>query len=193
MGFLKKLGSGLVDIATTLIPGGIDDAIVAGIRGTSGGGSRGSLASGNQLIQPPNMGTPPLGIPGGTYFPDIPYLPDFADVEQFFRGQNVMSDGGSGGNGLAQTTQQLVGSNQIVMEPGKKTINTAPPGYVVVTLPSGQKKAVLKSVARKFGLWKPRSKPPITASDWKKLKRAEQVKKKAKKIAQTADFKVTKK
>lgn len=213
MGFLSKLGDiakGVGRVATSFIPGPLDDALFeAGVQavGQISGAGRGG---GPKLVRPgqvqgiasgqqPNMGNPPFAFPGGGPFPfgDIPGVPDLFDVGQVLQGQNPFTSAnqtnGTMANNLSRTTQQLIGSNQIVMEPGKKVINTAPPGYVIVTLPNGSKKAVLKSVARKFGLWKARSKPPISASDWKKLKRAEQVKKKAKKIAQTADFKVTKK
>lgn len=209
MGFLSKLGDiakGVGNFVTDVIPGGIDDAIfdagvgfVGQLSGRGGGSDRGRLARPNQVAQQPNMGNPPFAFPGSGTFPfgDIPNVPDLFDVGQILQGQDPFTsanqNNGGMSNQLANTTKQLMGSNQIVMEPGKKVINTAPPGYVVVTLPSGAKKAVLKTVARKFGLWKPRSKPPISASDWKKLKRAEQVKKKAKRIGKTAGFKVTNK
>lgn len=141
---------------------------------------------------PPGFGQPTGQIPNGngTFFPDFPFIPDLGDVEQFLRGG---ARAALNGNGLSGTVSQLVGSNQIVMEPGRKVIADAPPGYVIVNMPDGSKKAVLKDIARKLGLWKARSKPPISASDWKKLKAADRVKKKAKKIAQTADWKCVKK
>lgn len=58
----------------------------------------------------------------------------------------------------------------------------APKGYVVVRDPSGKPYAVLKSVARSFGLWKPARKPPISATDWKNFKRNQAIEKKLKKI-----------
>lgn len=66
-----------------------------------------------------------------------------------------------------------------------------PTGYVAITLPDGSRACALKGVARAAGLWRPRPKPPIKASDWRKLKTAARVRKKAKKIGQTAGFKCT--
>lgn len=130
-----------------------------------------------------------------TFFPDIPGIPDLGDVEQVLRGQNPFAAGGilPGRNGMAYGDQGLI-PQSVVVEPIQKVQNTAPPGYVIVDMPDGSgKKAVLKEVARKLDLWKPRSKPPISASEWKKLKAADRVKKKAKKIATTADWKCVKK
>lgn len=167
------------------------------------------------IFSPPAQGQPPgptqvpqdqFGLPSGLVDPhvnqgyppgmdprqptDIPWVPDYADLQQMMEGENPFTAAGSNGSGLAA----LMGYNQIVMNPGSKLIADAPPGYVIVDMPDGSgKKAVLKSVARRLGLWKPRKKPPITASEWGKLKAAERVKKKAKKIAQTADFSVKKK
>lgn len=159
----------------------------------------------SQLQQPqPTGGVPPgFGqdtgrIPGNgglldilTGRRDIPFVPDPADVRQLGRGENPFAQ--MQANGLTRDVNQLLGSNQIVMQPGQKVINTAPKGWVVVDMPDGTKKAVLKSVAKKLGLWKKRKKPPISASDWNKLKRADAVKKKAKRIGKKAGFKVTKK
>ena len=51
----------------------------------------------------------------------------------------------------------------------------APRGYVIVECPenSGRKVAMLKELARKYGYWKPRKKPPISVKDWRCLMRAE--------------------
>lgn len=151
-------------------------------------------------------GTPPLGVPQGVGLPDIPNVPDLRDAFQILQGQDPTTDAGqeqvrtvapqtgmSSNGTLARELDELGFPNRLVLPAGQKTIATAPKGYVVVTMPDGSKKAVLKTIARKLGLWKSRSKPPISASDWKKLKAAERVKKKAKKIGKTAGFKVTKK
>lgn len=70
-----------------------------------------------------------------------------------------------------------------------------PPGYVAVDLDGdGQNDAcVLKGVARAMKMWKARPKPPIKASDWRAMKKADRVRKKAKKIAKTAGFSCKKK
>lgn len=197
MGFLSRIGDiakGVARTATRFIPGPVDDLIVEGAIGginrlTSGGRSRPPRIMRAQNLTRPNMGVPPPAIPripgltgGDISVPGIDF--PFVDFDANFS---------SGQNGLAGNVAELMGSNKIVMEPGQKVIADAPPGYVIVNMPDGSKKAVLKSVARKLGLWKPRRKPPISASDWHKLKVADRVRNKAKKIAQTADFKVTKK
>lgn len=97
-------------------------------------------------------------------------------------------------NGNGSDIEALLGPNRVVVEPELKLINSAPPGFVIVDMPDGSgKKAVRREVARMLGLWKPRKKPPISASDWGKLKAADRVAKKAKRIADTAGFKCTKK
>jgi hypothetical protein len=51
---------------------------------------------------------------------------------------------------------------------------------------------MLKTLARKFGLWKPAKKPPISVSDWDKLKAFGRVQRKADKIAKEAGLHVSK-
>lgn len=59
----------------------------------------------------------------------------------------------------------------------------APKGYVVLKDSSGRPFAVNKQIARSMGLWKPSAKPPISATDYKHLKRNKVLEKKLKKIA----------
>lgn len=59
----------------------------------------------------------------------------------------------------------------------------APRGYVVLRDASGKPFAVNKAMAKAFGLWRPKKKPPISVSDWQAFKKAERVEKKLKKIA----------
>lgn len=190
MGFLTKLGDiGKSILNQVPVVGGISKAAFGevgerGFVGRIGGG--GGLTSEAGGFQAPMPG---MGLPSLPRFPGM--MP------------NGSSNGNGGGgpylngNGNGQYSDEistLLGGDRIVMEPRQKVINTAPPGWVVVDMPDGSgKKAVRKEVARCLGLWKARSKPPISASDWKKLKTANRVKNKAKKIAQTADFKCTKK
>lgn len=204
MGFLKKIGKGLANIATSLIPGPFDDAIVNTL--ISGNreqppqipqfGSRPSRFGTPRLVRNParnaNQGVPPRAVPT-RIFPDIPFVPDLGDVEQFLRGGDPTTSGGAGllsmlgGNGNGALAQLGI-PNKIVMPAQQKVIADAPPGFVIVTAPSGQKFAVEKEFAKRNKLWKPRKKPPISAGDWQKLKTANRVKNKAKKIAETADF-----
>lgn len=64
----------------------------------------------------------------------------------------------------------------LTVAPGMRMVATAPPGYVIVTNPfTGEKTGMVKEIARKFGFWKPRPKPPITASEYRKFKTAKRV------------------
>lgn len=67
----------------------------------------------------------------------------------------------------------------------------APPGYVIVMC-GGHKVAMDKDVARAKGYWKPRSKPPITASEYKTVRKAERVKGKISRMVKSADKAVSK-
>lgn len=64
-----------------------------------------------------------------------------------------------------------------------KTYVRAPRGYVVVRDAQGRPFAVNKMIAKQFGIWKPKKKPPISVRDWQSFKRAKSVEKKLKKIA----------
>lgn len=77
----------------------------------------------------------------------------------------------------------------ITMQPTAQVINRAPKGYVLITHPvTGQKIAVLKEVARRLRLWKPRPKPPISAAEYRQLKTAERVERKLKRLTQNAGY-----
>lgn len=59
----------------------------------------------------------------------------------------------------------------------------APRGYVVIRDAQGRPFAVNKQMARAFGLWRPKKKPPISVSDWQAFQKAQRVEKKLRKIA----------
>lgn len=63
-----------------------------------------------------------------------------------------------------------------------KVYYRAPRGYVVLRDAQGRPFAVMKQVAKQFGLWKPSPKPPISVTDWRCLRRAESVERKLRKI-----------
>lgn len=172
--------------------GNVGDVILGGVGGYvspgQGGGDTTSLpqpANGgdnsqllNQLLSILNS------IPGG----QVP-----AAVIQ--GAQNFLGNGTqpSGGSNLPAVTGDLAsilaGGGNLITAPEVGYRMKAPRGYVIVTL-QGQKVAMYKPLAIKMGLWHRTPKPPITASEWRALKRAERVKNKAKKVAQTADFHV---
>lgn len=192
MGFLRRLGEGIGGIFGRPDLGrdiGGFVGTVTGINGRNGGGGGLPIPQGGQRF--PAMLQDPRQLPA----PQNGGAPTFGGFPIPLGGSGIPSPpAGNGQNGqFAGDVGQLLGGNQLVMEPQQKVINSAPPGWVIATLPDGTKKAVRKEVAKCLGLWKPRKKPPISASDWSKLKRARAVEKKAKKIAQTANFKCTKK
>lgn len=69
-----------------------------------------------------------------------------------------------------------------------KTIHAAPRGYVIVEK-DGQKVAMEKTMARKFGYYKPSAKPPISATEFKQAKAAARVEKKIARLAGTMNLK----
>lgn len=140
--------------------------------GFGGGGAGGSWGTGNGSTDNP----PPLPAPGGFPMP------------------------APGGGGSCSPAPYGMGLS-IVEAPTYEARVASRPGYVTVTLPfaigsyaCGQKVQMLKEVARKFGLWKPRAKPVLTAGDMKALRKAERVENKLKTLTtRHTDFRVVKK
>jgi hypothetical protein len=62
----------------------------------------------------------------------------------------------------------------------------APKGYVIIRDANGKPYAVLRQIAKQFGLWRPAAKPPISATDWKNYKRNRAIEKRLVKIARPA-------
>jgi len=62
----------------------------------------------------------------------------------------------------------------------------APKGYVVLRDADGKAFACMKAIAKQFGLWKQKPKPPISIRDWHSYQRAKRVEKKLVKIARGA-------
>lgn len=69
----------------------------------------------------------------------------------------------------------------VIPERELRTYYRAPPGFVVLTDPNGQKFGVPKAIARQYG-WRPAKKPPISVGDWQAVKRADRTVKRMKKI-----------
>lgn len=78
---------------------------------------------------------------------------------------------------------QTMGGCQITVPVQVQQRAKCPPGYVVVHPPGQGKQCMLKSAARACGLWKAPAKPPIKASDWRCLRKANSVVKKMDRIA----------
>lgn len=183
--------------------GGFDlpGAIEGGVETALGGGSLADIlkgALGGLLGSGDTTGTPGIAGPAGGFV--APPQNGDKDIEDklidilsrfpAFSGPGAIGRVAGGVKSMLSTngiTTQFPGN--IVTAPQIGTRLKAPPGYVIVTLPeTGEKVAMWKAVARSLGLWKSRPKPPIKASEWKALRTANRVEKKAKKIAQTAGF-----
>ncbi len=92
------------------------------------------------------------------------------------------------GNGNGSVSPgQLVDGCIPVLPVAFKQRAVAPKGYVVVTEKDGSKVAMLKTVARACGKWKPARKPPIKASDWRCLMRADATVRKLDRVQKAAD------
>lgn len=99
-----------------------------------------------------------IDLPSGRNPNNNPYVPDV--IEGMYAPGNV-----------ATNTVGGCSSIPVTMQPQATTVMKAPPGYVVVNC-NGQKVAMLKPVARALGLWKPRKKPPISASQYSCIRKA---------------------
>jgi len=148
---------GIGDVVTGLIPGEWDDQIWKGI-------TRDSSGPANSILP----GSLPRDVDGTI---DFNPFPDADDLPA--------QTGGGTVNGC---------NLQVMVQPQAKTIHKAPRGYVIVQHPqTGQKVAMLKSVARSCGLWKPRQKPIMTAADARTLRRAASLTKKVDRVAKMAN------
>lgn len=105
------------------------------------------------------------------------YFQSFMNSE----GQQIL--GGSGMKGLDALMPQ-----DIILPPIIDTIHRAPKNYVIVEK-DGQKVAMLKVIAQKFGFWKPSAKPPISATEYRQAKAAGRVANKVERLAKTLDTK----
>lgn len=173
-GVIKKLAPGARKAAQAIrSPAGQTAVQIGG--GVAVG--RAITPSGGRSIIPPQGAVPG---PGGR---------TTGRIQRF--GQAIVP-GGRTGRELTPigTAQDKIG-RPMLLEPDEITRTWCPPGYVAVTLPDGSKACALKKPAMSLGLWKPERKPPITAGDWHRLQVAARVKERAKKISQTAGWKVT--
>ena len=95
---------------------------------------------------------------------------------------------GNGGEFVGNGSRNVQGCPPVVVP--VRVINRAqvPRGYVVVIDPATNKKVgMLKSVARNCGLWKPARKPPISASDWRCLQKANSTVKKLDRVVKMSN------
>lgn len=142
--------------------------IIGGIIGGTGGGVIGKIGDwiGDQFDGDEPR---PPGLPALPPMPQLPAMPTpgFGGVVE-----RVLPGGRSG----------YLGMPMPVIEVEYEERATVPRGYVVVTV-NGEKVGMLKELARKYGLWKPRPKPPVSGWDARAITRAARAQKKVKNLA----------
>ena len=89
---------------------------------------------------------------------------------------------GSGSNGMVTMGDCMI-PVQCTVEPSAQERRTCPRGYVLVKLPDGGATCMLREYAIKHKFYRPRKKPPISASEMRTLRRARTTTKKLLRIA----------
>jgi len=122
-----------------------------------------------------NLGLPIVSAEASRV-PDSPYIPD------------IIEDWAYGGQ-VAQTLKPC-GIGDVMMQPQWEQRMKCAKGYVAVRCRGAGGEVIeacmMKPVARAMGLWKPRRKPPISATDYRALGKAERTVKKLTNIAKRA-------
>lgn len=100
-----------------------------------------------------------------------------------------------GGGSMHQMLNQAAALRPVTLPLVPREAYVVPKGYVLVRDPiSKQPAVVLKEIARAAGLYKPRAKAPIKASDWKAAKKAKAIERKlSRMLGDSCNYKVTKK
>jgi len=209
----QTLGQPLNSFAGIDLAGALQGALGAlGGGGNLGATLLGGLQGGIGLpATQGSQGSTPGIAPGNGQSPDLTALLK-ALAALVIPGGNVVGELGAAGDALLNQGAQALGLQggnvsvplngatanmglpiAPVMNTTAGVIHHAPKGYVVVEITgsNGQlvKVAMWKPLARSLKLWKPRRKPPISASDWKAVTTAKRVKGKAKKLAMDSGFK----
>lgn len=185
--------SGLVDVATSLIPGGglIKTAVkavvpaVASIFTKKGaatvaagvGGAAAATLGGNLLGGGGSKAMVPYSSSGG----GLPALPGLAAAGTTAAIAATSAGGlpipwwkGPGGKLQMPWNDPRIPEylKQFALDDAYlKTYVRAPRGYVVIRDANGKPFAVNRFIAQKFGLWRPTAKPPISATDWKHFRK----------------------
>lgn len=81
----------------------------------------------------------------------------------------------------------------IAVYPMSRSSVVGPAGYVVVTMQTGEKVAMLRQFAIRAGLYKAQPKPPVSGWDMRAITRAASAAKRVKKLAQKVGWQVTRK
>jgi hypothetical protein len=103
-------------------------------------------------------------------------------------GTGDRSGGVNGGGSVSNGTRNVQGCPPVVVPIRVIARAQVPRGYVVVIDPAtNQKVGMLKSVAKNCKLWKPARKPPISASDWRCLQKANSTVKKLDRVVKMSN------
>jgi len=176
-GFFGDLIGGIGRVATSIIPGPVDDIIFEGASRLFGGGKPSVAAKSScppGFFADPNTGVCKAGGVGGA-------------VQRFLPG------GQTGTLPQVPASQQAYG-NAVMGSFGVPALQPAQAQSVALRCPPG---SVLGkdnlcyqkgSIPAQFRKWRPARKPPISAKDWKALQTADRVKNKAKNVATKAGF-----
>lgn len=150
--------------------------VIGGIGGIIGGPIGGVLGGIGDMFNKPNPPGPP-GLPAPPRTPEPGW------------GGRIRRALPGGRSGYDYDPIEASGFAPLV-EPEVVERHKAPPGYVIVEYPrgSGQKVAMLRVLATKYGFWKSRPKPPISGWDAKAIRRAASAKKRVKKLASSVGF-----
>lgn len=175
------------------ITGAIGGFATGGVMGGIMGGITGAFTGSRP---PPGMPAPPMiptpGLPGAIQRT----LPGGRSGYQPAPGYSIPKPGARGAIERILpfgSTGMIDSQIAPIVQPEEETRLKAPRGYVIVTLPDGNKVGMLKVLARKYGLWKPRPKPPVSGWDMKAINRAAGAKKRVKKLAGKVGFTATEK
>jgi hypothetical protein len=175
-GLLRGVGGAIVGAFT----GGPAGAVAGGVSGLV----EGAGAPGTEAVAIGSSGRPQV-VQRGTGTGPLPAAQLPAQIGTGRTQAVTPSARMAGANG--QCTNLIPGMpNAIVTGVHYRQVADAPPGYVVVECPpgSGNKVAMLKEQARKFGYWKPRAKPPMSAAEGRQLRRAARLAAKVEKLVE---------
>jgi hypothetical protein len=136
----------------------------------------------------PNWAEDPIEAALGFQLPD-PFSGDGPRLAPNGSGDNGGDNGGANGVTRFPTdTRTSQGCPPVVVPVEVVERAKVPRGYVVVIDPqTKQKVGMLKAVARHCKLWKPARKPPISASDWRCLQKANSTVKKLDRVVKMSN------
>lgn len=135
---------------------------------------------GQPLVAPSAGGSTGLWAEAGAFLASN-FSDDVMDWLGFGDDSETATTPAPSGNG------QSIGGCQITVPVQVKQRASCPPGYVVVHPPGQGKQCMLKGVAIKCGLYKQPKKPPISASDYQSLRKADRTVKKIERMVAMAN------